>query len=90
MNDNQKMCHFIYSRLSKCSKAMGSSTGISLADPTKVNACYSFKFSEGFTDVENNTFVSLVNLQIAHKMMSQLSCIAGTQNSNNPKPILLV
>ena len=42
----------MYSWLLRCSKARGSSTGLSLVSPTKVNARKSFLFTEGFLKVE--------------------------------------
>ena len=43
----------IYSQLSRCSTARGSSTGLSLVGPTIVKACKSFLFTEGSLKVEN-------------------------------------
>ena len=45
-----------YSRLSRCSTARGSNTGLSLVGPTKVKACKSFPFTEGYLKVEKNLF----------------------------------
>ncbi len=43
----------IYSWLSRCSTARGSSTRLSLVGTTKVKACKSFLFTEGSPEVEN-------------------------------------
>ena len=44
----------IYSRLSRCSTARGSISGLSRGDPTKVKAHKSFLFTEGSLKVESN------------------------------------
>ena len=43
----------IYSQLSMCSTARGSSAGLSLVGPIKIKARKSFIFTEGFPEVEN-------------------------------------
>ena len=43
----------LYSQLSRCSTARGSSTGLSQVGPTKVKACKSFLFTESSLKVEN-------------------------------------
>ena len=43
----------IYSLLSGCSTARGSSAGLSLVGPTKVNSCKSFLFTQGSLKIEN-------------------------------------
>ena len=43
----------IFSQLSRCSKARGSSSGFSLGGSTKVKACKSFLFTQGSLKVEN-------------------------------------
>ena len=43
----------IYRRLSRFSTTIGSSAGLSLVGPTKVEARKSFLFTEGFFKVEN-------------------------------------
>ena len=43
----------IYSWLSRCSTARGSSTGLLLVGPGKVKACESFLFTEGSPECEN-------------------------------------
>ena len=43
----------IYSQLSRCSTASGSSTGLSLVGPTMVKASKTFLFTEGSLKVEN-------------------------------------
>ena len=42
----------IYSRLSRLSTAMGSSTGLVTKVPNKVKACKSFLFTEGIPEVK--------------------------------------
>ena len=43
----------IYGPLSRCSTARVSFSGLSLGGPTKVDACKSFLFTEGYLKVEN-------------------------------------
>ena len=48
-----RVLYDMYSCLSRCSEARGSSTGLLLIGPTKVNTRKSFLFTKGFLKVEN-------------------------------------
>ena len=48
-----RVLYDMYSWLSRCSEARGSSTGLFLIGPTKVNTRKSFLFTKGFLKVEN-------------------------------------
>ena len=51
---NLNVFGYVYSRLSRCGTARGSSSGLSLGDLTKVKAHKSFIFTESWLKFENN------------------------------------
>ena len=67
-------CDIIYSRLSKCSTAKGSSTGLVPVDPTKVKALISILFTESTPEVEiKNTCL----IQLSHFILSHFASMRG-------------
>ena len=72
----------IYSQLSRCSTARGSSTGLSFVGPTKVKAHKSFLFTEGSLKVENkgNLYDFVTTLYTC-----VISCLATVSKIQQPQ-----